>query len=99
MVQSAQAGNNVEYTELFESSYRTVSVNGPLDGGEFQTLTTAQQLALSVLLGEDVPLAVLLSACEDAGVFADGLAGEIAEKALPGGKPEEATCKWCKPNA
>ena len=44
-------------------------------------LTTAQVLALSVLLGEPVPLAVLLSACEDAGVFADGLAGEIAKKA------------------
>ena len=44
-------------------------------------LTTAQQLALSVLLGDDIPLGVLLSACEDAGVFADGLAGEIAEKA------------------
>ena len=44
-------------------------------------ITTAQQLALSVLLGDDIPLGVLLSACEDAGVFADGLEGEIAEKA------------------
>lgn len=49
--------------------------------GDPPPLTTAQQLALSVLLGDDIPLGVLLSACEDAGVFADGLAGEIAEKA------------------
>lgn len=52
-----------------------------IDGTKVPPLTTAQQLALSVLLGDDIPLGVLLSACEDAGVFADGLAGEIAEKA------------------
>jgi len=53
----------------------------PGSAPELPSLTTAQQLALSVLLGDDIPLGVLLSACEDAGVFADGLAGEIAEKA------------------
>lgn len=44
-------------------------------------LTTAQQLALSVLLGESVPLSVLLSACEDAGLFPDGVMSAVAERA------------------
>lgn len=40
-------------------------------------LSTERQLALSVLLGEPVPLSVLLSACEDVGLFPDGVLEEV----------------------
>ncbi len=48
-------------------------------------LTTAQQLALSVLLGEPVPLGVLLTACEDAGVFPNGVLEEVRRLAYEQG--------------
>ena len=70
-----------EYAALTETFVAVVHHDDTADYPEPPPLTTAQQLALSVLLGDDIPLGVLLSACEDAGVFADGLAGEIAEKA------------------
>lgn len=45
-------------------------------------LTTAQQLALSVLLGEDVPLGVLVSALEESGVYPAGAVEEVRQKAV-----------------
>lgn len=48
-------------------------------------LTTPQQLALSVLLGEPVPIGVLLSACEDAGVFPNGVLEEVRRQAYEQG--------------
>ena len=44
-------------------------------------LASKKQLALSVLLDENVPLGVLLSACEDDGTFPNGVLEAVAEKA------------------
>lgn len=57
------------------------SVARPGSAPELPPLTTAQQLAMSVLLGEPVPLAVLIGALEDAGMFADGVLQAVADKA------------------
>lgn len=61
----------------------TVAVYDPVKLGNspLPELTNRQQLALSVLLGEDVPLSVLLNACEDDGVFPNGVLEAVAEKA------------------
>jgi hypothetical protein len=45
-------------------------------------LPTHKQLALSVLLDEGVPLSVLISALEDAGVFPNGILQAVADKAV-----------------
>lgn len=43
-------------------------------------LSTEKQLALSVLLGDPIPLNVLTAACEDAGLFPAGLLAEIESR-------------------
>lgn len=93
----------VVHDQILASAYRSwaVGVCVPFDTEPTSqlpppSLTTAQQLALSVLLGDDIPLGVLLSACEDAGVFADGLAGEIANKAMAQERERiAAVCDGC----
>ncbi len=59
-----------------------------VDADTIPPLTTAQQLALSVLLGEPVPLADLVAACEDAGVYPAGVLDEVRRLAYEQGKAD-----------
>lgn len=67
-----------------ENRYFRLEVYKPDESVELPPLDATRQLALSVLLGEPVPPAVLLSALEDAGVYPNGVlqAAADAENAL-----------------
>ena len=81
IVDGGQLVSSVDGTHEGTFTQHDVSVRHGGSYRRYPELTTAQQLALSVLLGEDVPLGVLLNACEDDGTFPNGVLEAVAEKA------------------
>lgn len=89
LITALVAGHVVEWSE-YTYTYKTNRlIQFDLYPALDSQLPAHKQLALSVLLGEDVPLSVLICALEDAGVFPDGVLQAVADKAVAAEREEQ----------